>query len=224
MKSLISSFRIILLILSVQTLQAQTLNWAGGPDGFRHLFRASVGLEHGAILGIAYGYKVNMGPFPAVLTAEYSMPLGQDFPDDFKLRAGAQIRWAEAGDFRFSTNVNGIFRRYENSYARIENFGCEVSGALGYYRPGWYLAGEFGFDKAIVSHFRHSASYRESFPGVIDGWYEPATGGNFFYGLQAGVSFGKQDIFLRAGRLISEDFKSAPALPFYGQLGYNVRI
>lgn len=77
---------------------------------------------------------------------------------------------------------------------------------------------------AIVSHFKHSVTYRENFPEAGDGWYEPPTGGNFIYCLQAGVSFGRQDISLRAGNIIAEDFKTVPVLPFFWQLGYNLRI
>lgn len=224
MRTLKISFQILLFILVAHSAQAQTQNWAGAPGDYRHFFRASFGLEQGVVLGLGYGYKLDMGPIPVILTAQYSMPAGGHFTDDFKVRTGVQIRWFESGNVHFSTNIDGVFRRFENDYARIANFGCDVAGILGYYRPHWYLAGEARFDKAIVSHFKHSATYRESFPEVGDGWYEPPTGGNFFYGLQAGVSFGKQDLYLRAGKVLAEDFKTVPMLPFYGQVGYNLRI
>ena len=99
-----------------------------------------------------------------------------------------------------------------------------MSGIVGYYRPKWFVAGEFGFDKAIVTHFRHSKAYKDQYPGVVDGWYEPATGGNLYYGLQAGFSFRKQDIFLRAGKILTQDYKTTPMVPIYGQLGYNIKF
>lgn len=221
MKSLLFSITIILFAVSAQ---AQTLNWGSPQQDYRHIISASIGIEHGAIIGIGCGYKVGNSPLPVVLTANISMPSGEDFADDFKTNLGAQIRWFEYNNVQFSTHISGLFRRYENNFARIENFGCEIGGALGYYRAHWYVAGEARFDKAIVSHFRHSDDYKENFPGVKDGWYEPSTGGNFFYGLQTGVSFRKTDIFLRAGKVLSQDFSSTPTLPFYGQLGYSLRI
>ena len=57
-----------------------------------------------------------------------------------------------------------------------------------------------------------------------DGWYEPATGGDFYYGLQGGFSMKKADITLKSGKILQQDFKSQPLLPFYGQLGLNFKF
>jgi hypothetical protein len=99
-----------------------------------------------------------------------------------------------------------------------------MSGVAGYYRPRWFVSGEAGFDKAIVTHFKHSEAYKNQYPHVINGWYEPATGGNFYYGLQTGVSFRKHDLYLRAGKILSQDFKTPPTLPLYAQIGYNIKF
>ena len=104
------------------------------------------------------------------------------------------------------------------------NFGSDFSGIVGYYRTHWFVAGEVGFDKAIVTNFKHSELYKDQYPDVVDGWYEPATGGNFYYGLQAGFSFRKQDIYLRAGKILTQDYKTKPLIPYYGQLGCNIRF
>ena len=101
------------------------------------------------------------------------------------------------------------------------NFGSDLSATAGYYKPKWLVAGEFGFDKALVTHFKHTNAFRENFPEVKDGWYQPATGGNFYYGVQAGYSFGANDITLNAGKVIQQDFKTEPTIPFYVQIGYN---
>ena len=63
--------------------------------------------------------------------------------------------------------------------------------------------------------------FREDFPQVKDGWYEPATGGNFHYGLQTGLSFAKSDITLKVGKVVQQDFETDPTMPLYLQLGYN---
>ena len=148
MKTLIVSIQIIFFLLAAHASPAQTHNWAGAPGDYRHMLRISAGLEHGAVIGIGYGYKADIGSIPMILNAQYSMPMGGEFADDFKISTGAQVRWFELGNVQFSTRLNGLFRRYENAHARIANFGCEVGGVLGYYRPHWYLAGEVGFDKA----------------------------------------------------------------------------
>jgi hypothetical protein len=96
---------------------------------------------------------------------------------------------------------------------------------LGYYKPKWFVAGEVGFDKAIVTYFKHSETFKETiFTDVKDGWYEPSTGGNFLYGIQTGYSFNKSDITLNIGMVTTQDFKTTPLIPYYLMLGYIHRI
>jgi hypothetical protein len=224
MKTLMKIIIISGLILSIRSVNAQTINWASLKDGNKNIINASLGLEYGVIYGIEYGYQINTRLFPIVASIEYSFPSGNKIFDDFKTKIGAQIRWIEYHGFKFSTKIHGVFRRYENDFVQLANFGSDMSGIVGYYNPKWFIAGEVGFDKAIVTHFSHSKAYKDQYPGVVDGWYEPATGGNFYYGLQAGFSFRKQDIYLRAGKILTQDYKTTPMVPIYGQLGYNIKF
>jgi len=224
MKTLIKIIIISGLILSIRSVNAQTINWASLNDGNKHIINANLGLEYGITYGLGYGFQIKTRLFPIVVNSEYSFPSGNEISDDFKTKIGGQIRWIEFHDFQFSTKIYGVFRRYENDFVRLLNFGSDVSGIVGYYRSKLFIAGEVGFDKAIVTNFRHSKKYNDQFSGVVDGWYEPATGGNFYYGLQAGFSFRKQDIYLRAGKILTQDFKTTPMVPIYGQLGYNIKF
>jgi hypothetical protein len=224
MKTLIKIIIISELLLSIGSVNAQTINWASLKEENKHIVNAGFGLEYGAIYGLGYGYQINNRLFPIVVNIEYSFPSGNKIFNDFKTKIGVQIRWIEYHGFQFSTKINGVFRRYGNDFSRLVNFGSDVSGIFGYYRPKLFVAGEVGFDKAIVTHFRHSKAYKDQYPGAVDGWYEPATGGNFYYGLQTGFSFRKQDVYLRAGKILSQDFKTTPMIPFYGQLGYNIKF
>jgi len=224
MKTLIKIIIISGLILSIRSVNAQTINWESLDDGNKHIVNANFGLEYGVIYGLGYGYQINSRLFPIVVKLEYSFPSGNKIFDDFKTKIGGQIRWIEYHGFQFSTKIHGVFRRYENDFARLVNFGSDMSGIVGYYRPKFFVAGEVGFDKAIVTNFMHSKAYKEQYPGVVDGWYEPATGGNFYYGLHAGFSFRKQDIYIRAGKILTQDYKTTPMVPIYGQLGYNIKF
>ncbi|NIF04473.1 hypothetical protein F3J23_03370 [Chryseobacterium sp. Tr-659] len=213
---------VLIVLLTVISMKAQTVNWAALNEE-KHLLNANVGAEYGAIIGLGYGYKFG-GMFPMITGVEFSVPLGDTLLDDFKVKAGTNIRWVKISDFQLSTRVQGVFRRFENENAAILNFGLDMAGVIGYYRPKWFIGGEAGFDKAIVTHFKHSGHYKEIYPGVKDGWYEPATGGNFYYGLQGGYSFTRQEIYLKVGNIISQDFKTKPHLPFFAQIGYNYKF
>ncbi len=222
------NYKYILVVLAtiaiIGSVNAQTINWASMNEENKHIINANLGYENGVIYGLGYGYYIKTRLFPIVFNIETSIPSGDKIFDDFKTKTGVQVKWIEFHNFQFSTKIHAVFRRYENGLVRMVNFGSDISGIAGYYRPKWFVAGEFGFDKAIFTNFKHSNKYKDNFPGVVDGWYEPATGGNFYYGLQAGLSLKKQDIYLKAGRMITQDFKTKPMVPYGIQLGYNFRF
>lgn len=222
MKNIIKTTLLTSLLILANLASSQEINWKSLSDE-RYIVNANAGFSHGIVWGAGFGYQLKT-KMPLILQAEYSFPSGKHLIDDFKSKVGAQARLFESGNIQVSAKIQGNFRRYENSLVRLVNFGSEMSAAAGYYRPKWFLAGEFGFDKAIVTNFRHSAHYRDMFPGVQDGWFEPSTGGNFNYGLMAGYSFKTSDLYLKMGKVLSQDFKSKPLIPVYFQLGYNVRI
>jgi hypothetical protein len=172
-------------------------------------------------VGYAYQLKFKM---PIVLHTEYSFPSGKNLLDDFKTKIGGQVRFYQTENIHFSAKLNGIFRRYQSDFVRLLNFGSDISATVGYYKSKWFVAAEAGFDKAIVTHFKHSNNYKDIYPLVADGWYEPSTGGNFYYGLQAGWSFNKNDIYLKAGKIITQNFETKPLIPFSVQVGYNLKI
>ncbi len=224
MKNINIYFILVSIMIGMSSLNAQTINWGSLDITDRHIIHAHAGADYGGVFGAGYGYQIRNNFFPMVATIEYTFPAGEDLFDDLKTRIGIQTNWVEFHNVIVSTKINGVIRRYENDNVRLVNFGSELSSVIGYYRSKWFVAGEIGFDKAIITHFKHSENYSEQYPGVVDGWYGPSTGGNFFYGAQAGVSFGNHDLYIRGGKILTQDFKTTPTLPLYGELGYNIRI
>jgi hypothetical protein len=222
----IKSIIIITLFSLLQNkIFAQVINWKNISKQNKHLLNVNAGGEYGITAAIGYHRLVSVKKIPLWLGGEFSMPLGNELADDFKVKLGAQIRLAAFNYFQFSARVQGVSRRYHNQSVTLFSFGSDFAGTLGYYRKHCFLGIESGFDKAIVTHFKHSEWYKRNiYDNVQDGWYEPATGGNFYYGLQGGYSIKKTDITLKAGKLLQQDFQSQPLLPFYGQLGVNFRF
>ncbi|HET9431276.1 MAG TPA: hypothetical protein VFO70_08865 [Chitinophagaceae bacterium] len=202
---------------------SQAINWESLDREQRHIINLNAGAEYGLTLGAGYGYQLK-SKFPIVLNMEHTFPTGKKLTDDFKTKIGGYIRLYQVNNFQLSAKIQGVFRRYENSLVNLLNFGSDMSGIAGYYRPKWFIAGEAGFDKAIVTHFKHSEAYKINFPSVKDGWYEPATGGNFYYGLQGGFSFRRNDVYVKAGKITTQDFSTTPLFPYYLQVGYNIRL
>lgn len=206
-----------------QKALAQKVNWNSLEDS-KHIINVGIGWNYSLSYGLGYAYQVN-AKIPLILNANFSIPSGENLLDDFKTKIGGQIVLLNKTNFKGSITLNGIYRRYENPLVRLQNFGSEMKGTFGYYKPKWFVATEIGFDKAIVTHFKHSETFKETiYHDVKDGWYEPATGGNFQYGIQTGYSFEKSDITINIGMVTTQDFKTTPLIPYYLMLGYNYRI
>jgi len=210
----------IAIVACTAFAKAQTLNWNNLDENQKHIVNLNAGVDYGATFGVGYGYHLKAG-LPLVLNAEFSMPAGADLFDDFSTKAGAQARLLEWKSFCFSAEAKGIFRRYQTPYVRLLNFGSEFSGTAGYYRHSWFVAAQCGFDKAIVTQFKNSGLLQDNYSGIQNGWYQPATGGNFFYGIQGGYSFCNFDAYVNAGKVIQQDFKTSPLIPFYANVGVN---
>lgn len=224
MKTLVKIAIIPVLIISFVPVNGQVYNWSGLSDDNKNVISLALGWEYSMNYGLGYGHQFKTRLFPVVTNIEYSFPSGNNILDDFKIKIGGQIRWIEFHHVQFSTKIYGVFRRYENDFVRLINFGSDMAGIIGYYRPKWFAAAETGFDKAIVTNFKHTDSYEEINPQVASGWYKPSTGGNFYFGLQTGVSIRKNDITSRIGMILTQDFKTSPMIPYYVQLGYNRRF
>lgn len=210
-------------IVVVGTARAQILNWNSLRQEERNILSVNGGFDYAFSYGIGYGRQLKT-KMPAMVNVDFSQPAGKQLFDDFKTKIGAQVRLHRINNIQFIVKIQGVFRRYHNDYVRLLNFGSDMSAVIGYYKPRWFVSGEFGFDKAIVTHFKHTALYRADFPTVKDGWYKPATGGNFYFGIQTGYSFRKSDVTLKLGRVVQEDFQTNPTVPLYVQLGFNRRF
>lgn len=216
-------FAIMLTAVSITSdTFSQTVNWRSIQEGQNHIVNLNAGWDYGSTFGVAYGYKLNTN-IPLIIGTEFSLPAGEDLLDDLKTKAGIQAEVFRSDNFAATVEIQGIYRRYQSDFVTMGNFGSEFSAVLGYYKTRWYAATELGFDKSIVTKVRHSSLMKEYYPEIQDGWYIPS-GGNFFYGLQAGYSFPSYDIYVKTGKIITEDFKTKPSIPFYLNLGVNVRF
>ncbi len=221
MKNLYKSIIAIVLFAWSASSEAQSINWANMREGHRHTINANIGWDYASTVGLGYMYKFNM-KVPVVANAQFSVPAGKTIGDDFKSKLGFQFRPVKVGNFQATVGVYGIFRQYQSEMARLQDFGSEFTGLAGYYRKHWYLAGEFGFDKAITTHINGKLA-KKSYPATQDGWYVP-TGGNFHFGIQVGYSISNLDIYMATGKITYQNFNYSAIVPNYVQIGLNVHL
>jgi hypothetical protein len=199
------------------------MNWKALGES-KHIVNVGFGWDHSLSYSIGYAYQFKFKK-PLILNANFSIPSGDNLVDDFKTKIGGQLVVLNNENLKGSVSLHGIFRRYENPLVRLVNFGSEMKGVFGYYKTNYFVAGEFGFDKAIVTHFKHSELFKDNvYAEVTDGWHQPSTGGNFNYGIQTGYSFSRYDLTLNIGKVVTQDFKTAPLIPFYFMLGFNYKL
>ena len=146
----------IIIIVLQNVANAQAMNWATIDQTKKNMAGVNMGVEYGITYGFSYGYITKAFIFPVIAGVEFSVPSGDKRIDDNKSKIGGQIMWIQRGDFHFSTRIQGVFRRYENDFVNMLNFGSDFAGVAGYYKSRWFAAGEAGFDKAIVTHLKHS--------------------------------------------------------------------
>ena len=181
------------------------------------------GVDPALVTSVGYGRDVPMlgrqwqlGAEVGVVAADFDL---QDFAARLQARTTV-LRWRS---LRLVGSAAFITRGTENSIYRALNFGSDFTGDVGVYRQRWFLAGEFGFDKAIITYLTHSDWYRDNYyPDAKDGWYLNA-GGTFHYGLTGGMSFGQTELAVRVGQRQTEDFNQLTP-PQYAGLGVGVRF
>jgi hypothetical protein len=203
--------------------RSQNVNWKSLAEDQRNIIQLTTGYDYGVTAQLDYSRSLTLIR-PAVVGLNFSIPMGQSLIDDFKIRAGVQVEIVESGGFSVSVKLHSVLRRYQNALVRIVSFGSDFAATAGYYTPSWYGAGEFGFDKSIVSNLKHSEVMKSDFPAIRDGWYLP-TGGNFYFGVQGGKTLGKLfEVSLRLGATKAQKHDDDTVLPYYVQLGVGVRF
>ena len=219
MKKTILTLTTLLIIGNISF--AQYTNWNSDNSENRNAVFMNIGYDYSLSLGAGYNHSFNIFTIPALFGVEFSKPMGDDLFDDHKIKIGAEVAVINKNNFCLSAVVKGIIRRNANEYVNIESFGSDLGLKAGIYKPNWYLAGEFGFDKAITSYLEHSDLYRDLYPQAKDGWYVP-TAGQFYYGVITGFSIGNiVDINLKVGLTNAEGQQKNALLPYYAQLGLS---
>lgn len=223
MKTIFVSLTILLAWIWTGSVSAQTLNWSAIQKEQKHIINVNIGWDYATSLGVGYAYQLK-SKMPMILGAQFSIPAGSNLTDDFKAKIGGQVRVVKSGNFLATVMAYGIYRQYEHvNVVRFQNFGSEFRGVAGYYKEKWFVAGEFGFDKAIVTYIKNLDAIEQFYPAIREGWYVP-TGGNFQYGIQSGYSLKNIDVNVRGGKMVDQYFKSTARIPFYFQLGINVKF
>lgn len=213
------TFGILLSAVVAQDAEAQ---WnVARFDMARNQVYTTFGLDPAFIASIGYGRVVPVLGQNVQLSSEVGVATTGGDARDFRARLGTQLSVAHWRSVHLIGSATAVARGTDNIIYRGFNFGADVTGTVGVYRPRWFAAAEFGKDKAVITHVKHTDYYRENFhPDAKDGWYLDA-GGTFHYGASAGVAIGKLELSGRFGFQQTEDFNDVMP-PMYGSIGIGI--
>lgn len=175
------------------------------------------GLDPALVSSVGYGRVLRVLGRDIQFTGDVGAVAAQMDAHDFRTKLSAQASLVQWKSMHVAGSATFITRGTENVIYRGFNFGADFTGTAGVYRQRWFAAGEFGFDKAIITHVTHTDLYRATYPGAKDGWYLDA-GGTYHYGFMSGFALGKTEVVGRFGWLRTE-YHNDLMSPLYGSVG-----
>ena len=207
------------LMMAVLATNNAAAQWnAARFDAGQNRVYTTIGLDPAVIAAVGYARVVPVLGHNFQLAGEAGVVTAGVDARDFRTRVDVQSSILQWRSLRLIGNAAFITRGTENAIYRGLNFGADVTGTAGVYRPRWFAAGQFGKDKAVVTHIKHSDWYRSNYyPDAKDGWYLDA-GGTFHYGAVGGITVGRAELVGRAGFRRTEDFRDLTP-PMYASLG-----
>lgn len=184
----------------------------------RNRVYTTFGLDPALVTTVGYGRVAQVKGHGVQFTGDVGVVTASMDTRDFRTRLSVQTSLLQWRSVHLTGSATAITRGTENAIYRGINFGADFAGTLGVYRQRWFAAGEFGFDKAVITHVKHSEWYRTHFyPDAKDGWYLDA-GGTYRGGIVSGLALGRTELVARFGLLRTERFNELMP-PMYASLG-----
>ena len=201
-------------LLLAAPARAQEVNLARLDEGPANRVYVRTGAEWAFVMGVGYERTASVASHPLLLVGELSAPWVAANTSDYQARLGVLAPIVGWGGFKLAASLEPTLRGTHNDLGRMTAIGADAGLTGGYYAQGWFLAGELGLDYTLCTHITQSQLYRDTvYANARDGWYINP-GGNYRLGGQAGLSFSRFDVILRAGAL--RDMKgNLPMFPDY---------
>lgn len=187
----------------------------GLAGGRNHLY-TTVGVDNERLVSLGYQRVIPMFGQDWQLDVEAGVPAPEYDYGNYSGRIQLRTTLLHYRSLRVLGSLAAISRGTDNETLSGVSFGADLTTTAGVFRPSWFVAGEFGFDKAAVT--------RKNFadPNAEDGWFLSGPG-TFHYGASAGVAVGLLELSARAGWRYKEGRRNIE-LPAYVAAGVGVRF
>lgn len=186
----------------------------------------NLGLDPTFVAGVGYAQSF---PIPAIkrdltLIGDFAIPIFLPDLKDYQLQVGSRIPVIGYKGLQLVNRLNLKLTGNQTWMFYVTGFSFQEGALAGYFHPRFFVAGEFGYTKFLVTYYQHSDEYRERvYADAQDGWYAN-TGGSWTVGLEGGFNVGRFEFGLRAGAFKTERWNSPIASPFLANLTVNYRL
>jgi hypothetical protein len=214
---------ITIIILCAQFLKAQVVNFNNlSTDKLNHI-QFSAGLNMAVMANVEYARILYLKSKPILLSANFTLPMGQNIGDDKKFSINASGNIMEFRNWGFPIHLGIHSVHTGNKMIKITGLGTKVSINPGYYKNTWFAGVDIGYEKQLLTHIKNSDFYKEVyFSEANDGWYSGA-GGNLFFGFIAGKSINHNELNLKAGYIATEKFQTL-LVPYYAEIAFKINF
>jgi hypothetical protein len=196
------------------------VNLARLDEGPANRVYVRTGAEWAFVAGVGYTRTVPVGQRRLVLLGELTAPWAAADASDYQARVGALVPVVSWRGWQLAGSLQPTVRGTKNDLGRMTSLGANAGVVGGYYSPHWFAAGELGFDYTLTTRIAHSQLYRGTvYENARDGWYVNP-GGNYRLGGQAGASFSRYELALRAG-VLRDMMGGQPMFPLYATLAFS---
>jgi hypothetical protein len=175
-------------------------------------------------VGVAVGLPLEFIKRDLLLSADISLPVFLLDFQHYEFNLAGRVRLFNLGFISFVNRLGFFLMGTQNDIYGGTTFGVKESLLIGYFGEIWYLAGEAGYDKPLMTYVAHTDLYKTTvYAEAVDGWYaSPA--GRFRVGLQGGVRlFRRLGINARIGYTVTERLNEY-TLPFYGNISVSFQF
>lgn len=193
-----------------------------------HVVGITAGFDPTFTIGITYAYLLPLAERTVALETALTAPVALiPHGDHASLRLGAATHavsrtspwnaWIAAG-MEVAAGQTGVSRERSGRVYLAAN--------PGYFTHRWYAGPAIRYTKTLVTHRRHTAWYRQVYPGAVDGWYANSTG-FIVLGAAGGVALGKGLVVSgTVGYKLSDDFRMYDpfVVPASGEVSVGYRF
>ena len=145
-RGILAAVVVAVLVAFPRGAQSQEVNLATLNEGSPNRVHVRTGAEYGLVAGLGYSRVLSFLDRVILLGGDLTAPWAGFDGGDYQVRASALVPIVDGQRWKLAGIVAPTLRATRNDAGRMISLGVDAGAVGGYYAPGWFAAGELGFD------------------------------------------------------------------------------